>query len=137
MGKALNYLGIARMSGNIETGEENTKALVKEGKARLLILASDASEGAKRRAENYVYGFRTAVVTVPFTKEEISGITGRPGCSMAAIRDLGLAKSFAAALCTEYGEAYSAVSAALDEKLERLRQRKEKGGKSGNGRNCE
>ena len=51
MGKSLDYLGIARMSGNIELGEENAKALIKAGKARLLLLAGDASDGVKKRAE--------------------------------------------------------------------------------------
>ena len=36
MSKPLEYLGIARMSGNLELGEENAKALVKAGKARAL-----------------------------------------------------------------------------------------------------
>ena len=46
----MDYLGIARMSGNLELGEDNAKALVKAGKARLLLLASDSPEGARRRA---------------------------------------------------------------------------------------
>lgn len=137
MSKALNYLGIARMSGNIEIGEDNAKALVKEGKARLLVVATDTSEPAKRRAEGYVYGFSTTLVVVPFTKEEISLAVGKPGCSMAAIRDLGLAKSFCDALTAEYGEQFRDIAALLDEKAEKARARKGKGGNTGNRRKCE
>lgn len=137
MSKALNYLGIARMSGNLELGEDNAKALVKAGKARLLLLASDTSESARRRAEGYIFGFRTPLVDVPFTKAEIARQVGQTGCSMAAIRDLGLAQRFAAALAEEYGGDYQAVAEALSAKLEKTKARKARGRKSGNRRTSE
>ena len=137
MSKALEYLGIARMSGNIELGEDNAAALVKAGKARMLIVASDTSDAAKSRAEGYVFGRSAPLVAVPFTKQEISEITGKAGCSMAAIRDLGLAKSFADALAAEYGEAYTDLAAALDAKLRKAKARKSAGRKSGNRRKSE
>ena len=98
MDKALQYLGIARMSGNLELGEENAKALVKQGKARLLLLAQDASDGVRKRAEGYVYGFRTPLLTLPYPKETLGGAVGRAQCAVVAVRDLGLAKSLAEAL---------------------------------------
>ena len=122
MSKALNYLGIARKSGGMETGEDNSSGLVKAGKARVLIVASDTSDGAKRRAEGYVYETGTLYVEVPFTKEEISAISGKSGCSMAAITDLGLAAAFLKALVQEHGEKYSEAY----ERIEALRQRIEK-----------
>ena len=137
MSKALNYLGIARMSGNIELGEDNAKALVKEGKARLLIVASDTSDAAKRRADGYVFGFSTPLLEVPFTKEEISRAVGKPGCSMAAIRDLGLTTSFVRALAEEYGAAYTELAQTMEDKAERAKARKGKVGKTGNRRKCE
>ena len=130
MSKALNYLGIARMSGNIELGEENAKALIKAGKARLVLLASDASEGVRKRAEGYVYGFRAPLVTLPFPKTELGGAVGKAQCALAAVRDLGLAKSLADALAAEYGEAYAPAAAALGETQKRITARKTaKGGK--------
>jgi len=134
MGKAINYLGIARMSGNIEIGEENAKALIKSGKARLLVIASDTSEGAKQRAEGYLFGFRTPVTVVPFTKAEISEAVGKTGCSMAAFRDLGLAESFAKALAAEYGAPYGELAGELDAKLEKINARRTQGGNTGNRR---
>ena len=56
---------------------------------------------------------------------------------MLAVRDLGLAQSFAAALAAEYGEAYSAVAEALAAKLAKARARKARGRKSGNRRTSE
>ena len=129
MSKALHYLGIARMSGNLELGEDNAKALVKAGKARALLVASDTSEQARRRAEGYVYGFSTPLVDVPFTKAEIAQQVGRTGCSMVAIRDLGLARSFMAALAAEFGGDYESVAEALTAKLEKAKARKARGKK--------
>jgi len=137
MSKALQYLGIARMSGNIALGEDNSKDLVKAGKARMLLIASDTSDSARRRAEGYVFGHSAPLVPVPFTKQEIAEITGSPGCSMAAIGDLGLAKSFADALASEYGAPYTELSEQLGAKLAKAKARKSAGRKSGNRRKSE
>ena len=141
MSKALQYLGIARMSGNIELGEEQSKALVKAGKARALLLASDASEGVRKRAEGYVYGFRAPLIVLPYTKAELGGAVGRAQCAVAAIRDLGLAKSLADALAdalaAEHGEAYAPAAAALGETQRRIRARKSTRGSKGTRRKSE
>ena len=129
MDKALGYIGLARRGGNIEIGEQRAKALVKSGKARLMIVASDTSPGAKRRAEGYVYGYQTPLITVPYTKETISETVGIPGCSMAAFADAGLALSFVQALEPDSGD-YGAALDALSQRMERSR-------KSGNRRKSE
>jgi ribosomal protein L30E len=124
MSRALNYIGIARKGGAIELGENSAGALVKAGKAKLLIVAQDTSEAAKRRAEGYVFASRTPLLEVPFTKAQLSQISGKSGGSMAAFRDLGLASSFADALAAEAGERYGPVAAALREKLAAAKARK-------------
>lgn len=126
MAKAIDYIGIARMAGAIETGEDNTKALVKSGRARLMLLASDASPHAKRRGEGYVYETKVPLVEVPYTKAEISEISGRPGCSMAAFTDKGLAAAFAAALAEEYGEQYAALAEQLETKRAKSKGKRRK-----------
>lgn len=123
-GSALRYIGIARMGGGVETGEENTKLLVKSGKAKLVIVASDTSPAAKRRAEGYVYETAVPLIGVPYTKQEISEISGRPGCSMVAFRDLGLASSFVSALRAEHGEEYREIAETLERKQQRAKARK-------------
>ena len=124
MNKSLNYLGLARRSGNLELGEENAKALVKAGRARALLLASDVSDGVRSRAEGYVYGFHAPLVPLPFTKTELGAAVGRAQCGVAAVRDLGLAKALADALAEEYGEAYAPLSQELGEKQARIAKRK-------------
>ena len=127
--KALDYIGIARMAGGIETGETNAKAFIKAGKAKLLLVASDTSDGARRRAEGYVYETKVPLAAVPYSKAELSAMSGRPGCSMAAFTDLGLAASFAEALYREYGAPYRELAEALAAKRTRARERAGKGKK--------
>lgn len=107
--KALTLLGLMRKANAIEIGEENTGAAVREHAAKLVILASDSSENARKRAEGYVYGSKALLLTVPFTKQEISEHVGKPGCSMLALCDIGFADAFVKLLAqlspTEYEEA--------------------------------
>ena len=121
--KSFDLLGLMRKAGAIEIGEANAGAACKDGKARLLILASDASDNACRRAEQFVSGRRTLLIKVPFSKEEISDKTGKPGCSMAAITDLGFANAFAKDLSeTEpglYAEAAKSLGARYGKALRR------------------
>lgn len=141
MSRALNLLGIVRKAGAIEIGETNSGAAVHAGKAKLIILAADASENAQSRAEGYIHSRSVLLCRVPFKKAEIAAITGKSGCSMAALTDLGFASSFASALAAEYGEEYAGTAQMLEERLERARKRKserngqEHSGKLGKRRN--
>ncbi|MGI5984326.1 MAG: hypothetical protein GXY01_08915 [Clostridiales bacterium] len=98
MNRALNYIGIAKKAGAIAIGETNSGAAIRAGKGRILVLASDSSGNARRRAENFVYGTQTPMVVLPFSKEELSLVTGTNGFSMAVFTDVGLAAVFMAAL---------------------------------------
>ena len=94
MNNALIYVGIARKAGAIEVGETNSGNVTRAGKAKLLVLASDASDNALNRAKGFVFGRNIPLVRLPFSKEELSKSTGATGCSMAAFTDIGLAAAF-------------------------------------------
>lgn len=98
MSNPLNYIGIARKAGAIELGETNSAAAIRSGKAKLLVVASDASDNARKRVENFVYKRKIVHINLPYTKEELGGITGTSGGSMAAFTDIGLASAFLKAL---------------------------------------
>lgn len=136
MADGLGYIALAKKAGMLELGEVAAKALVKSGKARLMFVCADTSPSAKRRAEGYVFECDTPLIEAPYRKEEISAATGRPGCSMAAFRDLGLAASFASALRAEHGERYRESAEALEEKRARARasEKSRRDGKTGNRR---
>ena len=71
MSRALNYLGLAKKAGMLEIGEENTGAAIRWGKARFVLLASDASDNAKRRLDGFLYEKDIPMLRVPFTKEDL------------------------------------------------------------------
>lgn len=50
--KVLSYIGLATKSGNIASGEFLTEKAVKEGKARLVLVADDSSDNTKKKFTN-------------------------------------------------------------------------------------
>ncbi len=121
--KALMLLGLMRKANALRIGEEDTGSAVREHAAKLVLLASDASENARKRAAGYMYGSKAPLITLPFTKEEISGHVGKSGCSMAAVCDIGFADALMKLLCgispTEYGEAAQTIQRRAQESKKR------------------
>ena len=98
MDKALNYLALARKAGFAELGEEPVGIAAREGHARLVIVASDASDHTWRRAKSFVAGTNQQVLRLPYTKDEMGFVIGRTSLAIAAITDAGLAVSLVKAL---------------------------------------
>jgi ribosomal protein L7Ae-like RNA K-turn-binding protein len=94
MDSALGYISLAKKAGAIQIGETKSGAAIRAGKAKLLVLAADASGNAEARALSFAKGRGLAPVRLPFTKREISQATNTPGCSMAVFTDKGLAEAF-------------------------------------------
>lgn len=124
MTKALKYLGLAKKAGMLEIGEENTGTAIRWGKARFVLLASDASDNARRRLTGFLYEKDIPMLRVPLTKEEISIETGKNGCSMAAFTDVGFAHSFVQALC-DSGVDCGAIAERLLEDKKRIQKRRQ------------
>ncbi len=119
--KTLKFLGLMRRANALQAGENNTGEAVRAGKAKLLLLASDASENARRRAEGFAAGRDLPLSTLPFTKEEIASAVGLSGGSMAAVTDLGFASALLKALAEEEPERYGAEAGRMEERCARFR----------------
>ena len=76
MDKALRYMTLARKAGRLAVGETGCGAAFASGKARLLLLASDASESTRKRAEKMLYGRRAPLRTLPWSRAELSELLG-------------------------------------------------------------
>lgn len=122
--KALNLLGLMRRANAIQIGETNTGSAAREGKAKLLLLAADASDNARRRAEGFTYGRNVLTVTLPYVKEQISDSVGLPGCSMAAITDIGFANALMKILAAADPEKYGADAAEIEQRCKKAEKRK-------------
>ena len=122
MHRSLGLLGLARKGGRIELGEEAVAAACRSGHARLLILAQDAGDSVRRRADFFVRSGKPPHITVPFGKEELGAAIGRNVCSVAALTDVSMARAFTAAL--DEPERYADVLAVLTKAAERVEQRR-------------
>ena len=98
MDNARNYLSLARKAGRIELGEEPVGAVARAQKARLLVVAQDASDHTWRRAKSFVAGTDQQCVKVPYTKAQLGEAIGRQELALAAITDPALALAFLKAL---------------------------------------
>ena len=121
MDKALNYLALARKAGLAELGEEPVGAAAREGHARLVLVASDASDHTWRRAKSFVAGTRQQLVRLNATKDEMGMAIGRTSLAIAAVTDPALALSLVQSL--PQAEKLAAVVAVLEEKVQRQRKR--------------
>lgn len=93
MDRSMRYLGLARKAGLLAVGEKNSCAAARSGKAELLLLAADASDNARKRAEGFARGGKIpGPVRLPYSMEQIAGCTGKAG-SVLAVNDTGLACS--------------------------------------------
>ena len=123
MDKALNYLALAKKGRLVELGEEPVSAVARAIKARLVVVASDASDHTWRRAKSFVAGTEQQCIRVPFTKDELGFVVGRQSLAIAAFTDAALALAFAKALPN--AEKFAEVIEKLDIKAQKLRQRKD------------
>ena len=123
MDKALNYMSLARKAGRIELGEEPVGAVTRAVKARLVIVASDASDHTWRRAKSFVAGTEQLCMKVPFTKDQLGEAIGRTSLAMAAFTDPALALAFVKALGEP--EKHKEALESLDKRTQRIRQRQQ------------
>ena len=118
MDKALNYMALARKAGRIELGEEPVGAVARAQKARLIVVAEDASDHTWRRAKSFVAGTQQQCIRVPFTKDRLGQSIGRTELALAAFTDPALALAFVKALPET--ETYSQVRQELETRTKRV-----------------
>ena len=121
MDKALNYLALARKAGRIELGEEPVGAAARAQKARLVVVAEDATDHTWRRAMSFVSGSEQICLRVPYTKDLLGQAVGRTALALAAFTDPAMALAFVKAL--EQPEKYSRELESLQKRTKRIRQR--------------
>ena len=121
MDKALNYLALARKAGRIELGEEPVGAAARAQKARLVVVAEDATDHTWRRALSFVAGSEQICLKVPYNKDQLGQAVGRTALTLAAFTDPAMALAFVKALGQP--EKYSAELESLGKRTKRIQQR--------------
>ena len=121
MDKALNYMALARKAGRIELGEEPVGAAARAQKARLVVVAQDASDHTWRRAKSFVAGTQQQCIKVPFSKDLLGMAIGRTSLAIGAFTDPALALAFVKAL--PQPESYREVLESLTQRTKRVQKR--------------
>lgn len=121
MDKALNYMALARKAGRIELGEEPVGAAARAQHARLVVVASDASDHTWRRAKSFVAGTQQECIRAPYNKDQLGMAIGRTSLAIAAFTDPALALAFLKAL--ERPEEFREALESLDKRTKRVQQR--------------
>lgn len=85
-------LGIAAKSGSVASGEYSTEKAVKDGKAYLVIVASDASENTQKMFSNMT-DFYEVPMYLYGDKETLGHFIGKEFRASLAVTNEGLAHS--------------------------------------------
>lgn len=90
--KIYGYLGLAARGRKLVSGEFMTEKAVKEGSARLVILAEDASDNTKKMFGNMCEFYQLPLYTMS-NKELLGHAIGKQIRASLAVTDDGLAKA--------------------------------------------
>lgn len=88
--KAFSSIGLAMKSGNIASGEFMTEKAVKEGQARLVIVAKDASDNTKKKFTNTCEYYHVPLFFFG-DKDSLGLAIGKEFRASMAVLDKGLA----------------------------------------------
>ena len=121
--RVLSLLGLALRGGNLAVGEEPVEAAARAKDARVLLLACDAADNTRRRAEHLALAGQCLWLQVPFAKEELGRALGRTSVALAEVTDVGLAGAVVRRLAEQDPARYGEAAARLEIKVQRARQR--------------
>lgn len=90
--RVLSMMGLAAKSGNLVSGEFSTEKAVKEHKAKLVLVAGDASDNTKKNFTDMCTFYKVPLV-VCSDKASMGHAIGKMFRASAAVTEEGLAKA--------------------------------------------
>ncbi len=112
--KAFNFLGICKKAGALLTGENGVGGCARNGRAVLIMTASDTAQNTIKKAKNLAEISGAALLALPYSKDSLGELLDKRVCALMTITDTGLAAAFADKLAAEYAAPeYTDISAAL------------------------
>ncbi len=91
----LSLLGLSAAGRNLVSGGFSVDKAIKEGRASLVVVATDASENTRKSFNDSCTYYQVPIVFYG-TKDELGHALGKEERSSAAVTDPGLAKSIMA-----------------------------------------
>lgn len=122
--KILSLLGLALRGGNLTVGEEPVEAVCRGRDARVLLVATDASDNTLRRVRHFAETGQCLWLKAPFTKAELGSAVGRASVAIVAVTDIGLANTVVHRLAESDPQRYSAAAERLEIKAQRAAERR-------------
>lgn len=124
MDDVLHLIGLCNRAGSLAPGEEPAGAACRARDCRLLLVAADAADNTRRRAEHFAQAGQCLLLTLPCSREELGAVSGRRFCALAAVTDIGLACAMAQRLAQRDEARYGDTARRLQEKAERAKRRR-------------
>ncbi|AEB29780.1 hypothetical protein CAR_c10870 [Carnobacterium sp. 17-4] len=90
--KVLNLLGMATRAGKLTTGEDLSLKEIRNQSAKIVIVATDASENTKKKVSDKCSYYEIPFI-IHFTRSELSQAIGRER-TICTITDKGFGKKF-------------------------------------------
>ena len=103
MREPVALLGMARRAGALAYGTGSTRRALKEGRARLILFAQDASETQREKVMELLRHGTTPRATLG-TREALGSALGSAPVSAVAVTDRGFAKELLARLGVKPGK---------------------------------
>ncbi len=122
--RILSLLGLSLRGNHLVVGEEPVEAAARAKDARVLLLAADAADNTRRRAERFADAGNCMWIRVPYTKEQLGQATGRSAAAIVALTDIGLAAALVRRLAEQDPERYAESARRLDLKAQRAAERR-------------
>ena len=102
--RVLGTLGLAMRAGHVVSGEFMTEKAIRDGDARLVIVAEDASDNTKKKFSDSCKYYKIAYALYG-DKEMLGNAIGKQFRASLAVTDKGFAASISKNLeVTEYGK---------------------------------
>jgi len=90
--RLISLLGLAQKAGKIASGEVAVEYAVRSGKARLVLVAADASDNTKKSYRDLSAYYGVACYE-GLSKDEFGHATGKPPRAAIAVTDAGFGKA--------------------------------------------
>ena len=126
--RILGLIGITRKASALIAGEDRVAEALQKGKAKMLLLPTDAGRTAQKIALSAAEKGRLQIAELPYTAEALAKAAGLSNCQIAALTDLGLARTLAGLLADKDPEKYGMMAETVSRQYERQERRKKKTG---------
>ena len=86
--RLIQALGLAQKAGAVIKGNEGVHDAVRQGKAKLVLLADNASDGSKKKLLTACAYYQIEIQTISLTKEELAAVLGsKTVCAAIALKN--------------------------------------------------